>query len=172
MKRALALGALVALLAAPPAFADYYNTNPTPAERAATERLNSDAAVRARGDAGPDFGAGRNVAPSGPDRAFGDARRWDAFYGKARFRDIAALPARELIGLRVSTRGGGRIGVVRDVDTNRYGRVTRVAIGVAGGNLAWVDADDLRFDPTARVIYTTLSRGEVDSMARMRYPRF
>lgn len=105
-------------------------------------------------------------------RNSGDARRWNAFFGYGRFRDVTAMQSRDLMGLRVSTRDGGRIGVISDVDTNRYGRITRVAIRVGGGNMAWVDTNDLRFDPRTRVVYTTLSRDDMNGMAHMRNPRF
>ena len=101
-----------------------------------------------------------------------DARRWDAFFGYSRFRDVTAMQSRDLMGLRVSTRDGGRIGVIADVDANRYGRITRVAIRIGGGNMAWVDTNDLRFDPRTRVVYTTLSRDDVGGMAHMGNPRF
>ncbi len=192
--RALMLGSAL-LFAALPAFADVYATNPTPGERAQTEQLNAGAAARAHSDADQDAAAradfnarqdavDRDRARYQADRAryerdrarydrdYGDARRWDVFFGHGRFQDVEALSPRQLIGLRVSTRGGGRVGLIRDVDTNRYGRISRVAIGIGGGNAAWVDTDDLRYDPATNVVYTTLSRDQVGAMARLRYPRF
>jgi hypothetical protein len=38
--------------------------------------------------------------------------------------------------------------------------------------MAWIDTDDLRFDPRTRVVYTVLSRDDVNGMAHMRNPRF
>ena len=181
-------------LAAAPS--DPYNTNPTPQERAQTDQLNNAAANQAHGDADADAAArarhdadlnafDRDSDRANADRARyerdragydarngGDARRWNAFFGFDRFRDVTAMPSRDLMGLRVSTRGGSRVGVIGDVDTNRYGRITRVAIRVGGGGIAWVDADDLRFDPRTRVVFTTLSRDDVNGMAHMGNPRF
>lgn len=203
--RAVTLGgaALAAMLFAAPAYADVYATNPTPQERAETDRLNGAAAVRAQTDADANAAAraqyNANEAAVQRDRAryeadrarydaeraayernrdrlardgYGDARRWDVFFGASRFRDLGAMRSRDLVGLKVSTRGGARVGYIRDFDTNRYGRITRVAIGVGNGNLAWVDSDDLRFDPMTRVVFTTLSRDQIGTAARMRYPRF
>ncbi len=197
--RALTLGGAAlasVLLLAPSAFADdYYNTNPTAAERAQTERLNATAADRARGNADAaaanraDFNAAtdrydreraRTVAEQAAydrDRARydrdtrGRAHRWDAFYGYRGFRDVDTMNPRELRGLRVNARGGSRIGTIRDADASG-GRITRVAVSVGRGKTAWLDVDDLRFDPGTRVVYTTLSRDQVNTMARMRYPRF
>ena len=175
---------------------DYYNTNPTPNERAQTDQLNGNAAANAHGDADANDAAHNNynAARSDYDRnrdaydaqraAYerdrarynrenaGYAHRWNAFYGYSRFRDVMAMPSRDLIGLTVSTRGGNRVGRIRDVDTNNYGRITRVAIGVGGGNTAWVDADDLRYDPGTRAVLTDLTRDQVNGMAHMNYPRF
>ncbi len=102
----------------------------------------------------------------------GPARRWDAFYGYNRFRDVMAMQSRDIMGLNVSTRAGNRVGRVREVDTDPQGRITRVSIGLTGGNRAWVDADDLRFDPSSRALLTDLTRDQVNDMAHMRYPRF
>lgn len=187
-------------LAAAPS--DPYNTNPTPQERIQTDQLNGAAANRAHSDADADAAARANHDADvdafnrdndrvNADRARyerdrsryerdrdgyearnGDARRWNAFFGYGRFRDVTAMQSRDLMGLKVSTRDGRRIGVIGDVDTNRYGRITRVAIRIGGGSMAWVDTDDLRFDPRANVVYTVLSRDDVSGMAHMRNPRF
>ena len=187
-------------LAAAPS--DPYNTNPTPQERAQTDQLNNAAANRAHGDADADAAAranhdadvdtfNRDNDRANADRARyesdraryerdrdgyearngNDARRWNAFYGYNRFRDVTDMSSNELMGLKVSTQSGSRIGTIRDVDTN-HGRITRVAISVGGGSRAWVDTDDLRFDPRTRVVFTTLSRDDVNGMAHMHNPRF
>jgi hypothetical protein len=105
------------------------------------------------------------------DRA-GYAHRWDAFYGYSRFQDVSTLSQTRLVGLQVSTRGGNLVGRIRDVDTNSYGRVVRVAVSTGRDRTAWVDADDLRYDPSTRQVMTDLTRGQLDDMARMHYPRF
>ena len=102
----------------------------------------------------------------------GPAHRWDAFYGFNRFRDVNVMQARDIQGLTVSTRGGNRVGRVRDVDTDPNGRISRVSVSLGGANRAWLDADDLRFDPESRALLTDLTRDQVNGMAHMRYPRF
>jgi hypothetical protein len=200
---ALAGAALAALLTlALPASAQRspYDTNPTPAERAQTNALNSDAANNARNDADEtestnatnqadydraradyqnqmdNYDGQRAAYQRDHDRYLSDrsanAHRWDAFYGYSRFRDVSGLSERRLMGLQVSTRGGTVVGRVRDVDTNASGRVVRVAVSAGSDRVAWLDADDLRYDPSTGAILTDLSRGQIDGMARMRYPRF
>jgi len=195
-----ALAAILMIGAPASAQRSPYSTNPTPAERAQTDQLNSGAANQARADADDvdntnaanqaDYNAARDDynaklnaydaqrAAYDRDRSrylrdrSGYARRWDVFYGYTRFQDLSRFSESRLIGLQVSTRGGGFVGRVRDVDTNSYGRVIRVAVSTSRDRVAWVDADDLRYDPAARIIMTDLSRGQIDDMARMRYPRF
>jgi hypothetical protein len=187
-----------ALFLAMPASAQQspYDTNPTPTERAQTEQLNAEAADRANSDANSNdtandnYNAARsnydsNRATYDDQRATyererarydaehgGYAHRWDAFYGHDNFRDVGRMSSDELVGMEVNTRAGSQIGRIRDVDTNSDGRVTRVAVRIDGNRTAWVDADDLRFDPGTRIVMTDLSRDQVNDMAHMRYPRF
>ncbi|MEJ0028432.1 MAG: PRC-barrel domain-containing protein [Rhizomicrobium sp.] len=170
-----------------------YNTNPTPQEREQTNQLNTDAAADARTPPTPPAADAADYANKKAeydrqmrnydaqraaydrDRARyradrGDfGHRWDAFYGFRGFRNVDRMRAGELRGVRVSARGGDRIGRVRDVDADRFGRIERVAVSTGRGAV-WIDADDLRFDPVARVVYTDLSRREVDRMGHV--PRF
>lgn len=195
--RTFALGTAAALLLAAPALAQqsYYDTNPTPAERAQTNQLNSNAASQAQSDADANATANgnynaardtydRNRADYDAQRAaydreraryqadrHGYGHRWDAFYGYARFHDVVGMRSRDLVGLTVNTRGGNRVGRIRDIDVNSDGRVSRVAVSYRD-RVAWIDADDLRYDPETRVVLTDLSRDQIDGMARMRYPRF
>jgi len=192
MNRLLGTAAIAALLvAALPAAAQQsiYNTNPTPAERAQTQQLNNQAADDARStppaakpltDNGSDYARQRqdyDAQRSAYDRdraryradSADYARRWDAFYGYRGFRDVDGMRGADLRGMRVSARGGDRIGRVRDVDTTGFGRIRRVAVATDGGTV-WIGADDLRFDPVNRVVYTDLSRREVDGLTHM--PRF
>lgn len=181
-----------------PAFADEtnYNQNPTPAERAATNDLNKDASDRARADsnvsvaAQGDYDAARAAYERSlsdyrdrqsnydNDRARYDAERgnydrerslrWSAFRDNGRYHDVFSLRSTELVGLSVRTRGGERIGRIRDVDYAADGRVRRIAIEVGGRRSAWVYADDVRYDPRNRVILIDLSSDQVDRLARMR----
>lgn len=185
------------LLAAAPAFAQVspYDTNPTPQERQQTDRLNQSAADDASAPVAPssseadyaakkaeydrrmrEYNARRDVYEHERDRYRADradyAHRWNAFYGYRGFRDVDTMSGRTLVGLRVSTHGGGRIGHIRDIDRNADGRVIRVAVSTGGGTVAWIDADDLRFDPVNREVMTDLSRDDIDRMAHDAYPRF
>ncbi|MEJ1968296.1 MAG: PRC-barrel domain-containing protein [Rhizomicrobium sp.] len=199
--RATALcGAALAgtLMLAGPALAQrsYYDTNPTPAERAQTDQLNSDASDRARSESDDDAAAtdANTAAQSDYNQRLNDydaqratydrdraryhaehadyAHRWDAFYGHDRFRDVGTVPERDLMGLSVSSRGGSSIGRIRDVDFDARGGITRVAVSTGGDNVAWIDADDVRYDPQTRTVMSDLSRDQVGDMAHMRYPRF
>jgi len=201
MKHLLSTTAVAAaLLFAAPAFAQqsYYDTNPTPAEKAQTEQLNNDA----RTNAGTDD---RDAAPSqnqrdydankaeydrkmqdynaqrdqyGRDRARYHAERseyahnWAVFYGYRDFRVVDAMSGSELVGLRVAARDGVGIGRVRDVDSAPDGRIVRIGIRLDDGNLAWVDSDDLRFNVATRRVMTDLSRGQIDEMSHMHTPRY
>lgn len=195
-----ALAAILTIGAPASAQRSPYDTNPTPAERAQTNALNTGAADDARN--GADEIESTNAANQADyDRARADyenrmdnydaqraaynrdrsrylndratyAHRWDVFYGYNRFRDVSGFSERRLMGLQVSTRGGTFIGRVRDVDTNASGRVIRVAVSTSRDRVAWIDADDLRYDPSTGQVMTVLSRGQINDMARMRYPRF
>ena len=198
----LLASAMGTLLAAAPAMAqnnyypNYYHTNPTPEERVQTNNLNTGAAAIAHTDAdvndanNADYSRRRadydaNRATYEAERAayerarslynmdrYAYAHRWDAFYGYSRFRDVALMDNDRIVGMRVSSRGGVYLGRVRDVDTNRFGRITRVSVGISRYRVAWIDADDLRFDPAGGQLVTFLSSSQVNDMARMRYPRF
>lgn len=194
----LLCGAAAALFSFAPAFADEtnYRQNPTPAERAATDDLNKDAGDRARGDtdanvaAQGDYDAARAAYERSlndyrerqtnydNDRARYDAERanydrerslrWSAFRDTSRYHDVFSLRSTELVGLIVRTRGGERIGRIRDVDYAANGRVNRIAIEVRNHRTAWVYADDVRYDPQSRVILIDLSSDQVDRLSRMR----
>jgi hypothetical protein len=178
---------------------NYYNTNPTPAERAQTDHLNGAAASQAQQDVDSNNSANQayrdqqnaydrdradyDAKRAAYDRAreryeadryvrYGYGHRWDAFYGYTRFHDIDRMRSGELLGLPVNTRGDNRVGRIHDVDVNADGFVRRVAVSVGNDRIAWIDAGDLRFDPARHVVMTDLSRGQVDDMAHMRYPRF
>ncbi|MEI9996806.1 MAG: hypothetical protein WDM91_19565 [Rhizomicrobium sp.] len=102
----------------------------------------------------------------------GYVHRWDAFYGYSRFRGVDGMSESDLVGLRVNARAGIAVGRIRDVDVDRDGHVTRVAVHLRGGDVAWLDPDDLRFDPAARVAVTDLTRDQVYDMSHTPSPRF
>ena len=198
--RTLGLGsvALAGLLLVAPALASGTSPDSSPAERGQTDQLNTDAANRARSDtdansaAQSDYDAARAAYESNlndydarkttydDDRAAYEARRhdyeryrdqrWSAFRDHDGYHDIAALGSTDLVGKVVSTRGGERIGRIHDVDYSPNGRVNRIAIAVRYNRVAWLYADDVRYDPKSRAILIDLSRDQVDRLARMRQP--
>src|ERR1700743_3543069 len=119
------------LLLAAPAFAQqsYYDTNPTPAERAQTDQLNDNAANDGDDAAAPssdnqstydankaeydrkmqDYNSSQDAYARDRARYHADraayAHRWDAFYGYRSFRGIDQMATSELVGLRVESRG-------------------------------------------------------------------
>jgi multidrug efflux pump subunit AcrA (membrane-fusion protein) len=186
------------LLAATPALADEtnYNQNPTPAERAQTNSLNSTAADNARANtnanaaAQSDYDAARAAyerslndyrdrkSDYDNDRASYDAQRanydrqreqrWSSFRDLDHYRDVLSLRQADLIGLAVTTRDGDRIGRIHDVDFGPDGKVRRLSIEVSWHHNAWVYADDVRYDPRNRALLIDLSRDQVDRLSRMR----
>ena len=100
------------------------------------------------------------------------AHHWDVFFGYRGFRDVSGLSSSELIGQPVSARGGARIGRIRAVDADSMDRIARVEVSTGEGRAAWIDADDLRFDPASRAVYTDLTRDQVDDMSHPRLPRY
>jgi sporulation protein YlmC with PRC-barrel domain len=185
------------MLAAAPALADgNYSHSSTPAERVQTNALNSDAADNARSNtdansaANDEYDAARAAyerslnnydarkAAYDNDRArYEDQRhdydrdramRWSSFHNHDRYRDIVSFHSSDLIGMTVSTRSGDRIGRIRDVDFAPNGRVNRIAIGISNHRVAWLYADDVRYDPQARVFLIDLSSDQLDNLARMR----
>jgi len=186
------------LLAATPALSSNTSQDSSPAERAQTDQLNTDAANRAHSDSDTnaaalsDYDAARAAyeanlndydarkATYDDDRAGYEARRqeyernrdqrWGAFRDHGRYHDIAALGSTDLVGKVVSTRGGERIGRIHDVDYSPNGRVNRIAIEVRSNRVAWLYADDVRYDPNSNVILIDLSRDQVDRLSQMRQP--
>lgn len=198
--RTLSLGSVALaglLLAIAPALAAT-SQDSSPAERAQTDQLNSDAANRAHSDtdansaAQSDYDAARAAYESNlndydarkaaydNDRAGYEARRldyernrdqrWGAFRDHDRYHDVASLRSSDLVGKVVSTSGGERIGRIHDVDYSPDGRVNRIAIAIRDSRVAWLYADDVRYDPNSRAILIDLSRDQVDRLSRMRQP--
>jgi sporulation protein YlmC with PRC-barrel domain len=191
--------AVCLLLAAAPAFADgNYGRDSTPAERIQTNALNTDAADRASSNTAAtaaaldEYDAARAAyeinlnnydvrkAAYDNDRASYEyrrhdyerdrARRWSAFHDRDRYHEILSLRSSDLVGMTVSTRSGERIGRIRDVDFASDGRVNRIAIAIRYHRVAWLYADDVRYDPYSRAILIDLSRSQLERLARMRQP--
>lgn len=201
IKAKMMAGAALAasLLMAAPAMAQsdrYYNTNPTPDERAQTNQLNGDAAAQAtqtnnaNDAARADYDANSAAYQQQLDRyraqqedynrarAHYDAERlardnhggsWDAFYGHDNFQDVA-VGGDDLIGRAVVDVDGREVGRIRDVD--RSHGMMRVGIRVNSDDTAWIRADHIRFDPDAGVAVTDFTPNEVRNAAVLSHPRF
>ncbi len=91
--------------------------------------------------------------------------RWYVLYGYDDRRTLANMSGEDLMDLRVRTQRGDAIGAASFASTPITGTINRVRVSTGEGTAAWIDADDLRFDPANRVVVTDLSRGEVDIMA-------
>lgn len=191
---------LAGLLMAAPAMAQpdgYYNTNPTPDERAQTSQLNDNAATQA-GQAINDNDAARadydtksaeyqqqldryraqqedyrRARAHYDDARAGNsdtARRWDAFYGHDNFEDVAVMSGDDLIGTAVVDVDGREVGRIRDVDRSKG--FLRIGVRVDGHDVAWLDADHIRYDPDAGVAVTDFTPTEVRNAAVFSHPRF
>ena len=183
------------LLVAAPTLASSTSPASSPAERAQTNDLNSDAANRARSDsaanaaAQSDYDAARAAyelnlnnydarkTTYDNDRARYDAQRadyernraqrWDAFRYHDRYHEVASLHSADLVGKMVSTRSGENIGRISDVDFAPDGRVNRVAISMRHNRVAWLYADDVRYDPQSHAIFINLSSDQIERLAQM-----
>lgn len=184
------------MVAGAPSFAQgNYTHDSTPAERAETEALNSAAADDARSNsvastaAQDGYDAARAAyeinlnnydirrAAYDNDRALYEdnrhdydrdrVRRWSAFHDHDRYHDIESLHSADLIGMTVSTQNGARLGRITDVGLAADGQIDRIAIAVRNNRVAWLYAEDVRYDPQSRAILIDLSDEQVDRLARM-----
>lgn len=200
--RTLSLGGAAAaclMLAGAPAFAeDAYTHNSTPAERAQTNSLNTNAADDARTNADANaterdnYDAARAAyeinlndydarkAAYDNDRARYEAqrhdydrdrvRRWSSFHDYGRYHDIMSLHTADLVGMTVSTQSGAPIGRITNVGMAADGRIDRIAIAFRHDQVAWLYADDVRYDPQSRAILIDLSEEQVERLARLHQP--
>jgi hypothetical protein len=193
-----AAGACLLLAGVPASATGSFSHDSTPTERAQTDSLNATAADDAHSDnvanasAQDDYDAARAAyeinlnnydvrkATYDNDRArYEDQRhdydrdrlrRWSAFHDHDRYHDILSLRSVDLVGMTVSTQGGDRIGRITDVGFAANGQVVRIAIAVRHDQVAWLYADDVRYDPQSRAILIDLSEEQVDRIARIRQP--
>lgn len=170
-----------------------YTQNPTPEERAQTQQLNagqydevqrhaerveaqesaSQAAYalerrrydNARARYATESARYRVERAQYDDDRLRPAEWWRARYERATLDDFHAAPSDALIDLEVVRDDGLSVGHVTGVD-RRDGRIDRVKIVLADGERAWVDADELRYDPDDGILFTDLSRSDLREMAR------
>jgi hypothetical protein len=193
--KSLALcGASVAFMAmgatsviADPASGDPYTQNPTPQERQQTQQLNaqsSDSAVQSTSAVQSDNDANQAQYNAQQDqyqndKAHYDAQRaeydydrshpgawWHERYDTATLNHFYDIPRAELVDLRVMREDGYTVGRIREIDRHGDGHVDAVRIAFRDGELAWVKARDLRYDPDNRIVFTDLSVVELHDLAR------
>jgi hypothetical protein len=185
--RTLLLGAALTL-ATPVAFAGTPGTEPTPADRAATERTSQESLARTQAAAAQDeaaqdqYAADRAAYADAQDRAAADrevylrdraAHRdamaryraenvadWAVFDGHDRFVGVTSAST-DAVGADVTTPAGTIVGSVDAIDP-----AGRVAVRTDDDRVIWADAEDFRFDPDEDAVYTDLSRDQLFALAQ------
>jgi len=170
----------------------YYNTNPTPEERAQTGALN---AQQAKDNGTTEDGQPGSVADaqynaqqlqyqnelerykSQKDQYQNRLERfeydrshpsdwWRARYDHATLDSFYAVPRHNLIGKEVDERDGLRLGHIRDVEYAPDGRVERIDVALNFNHATWIDARNLRYDSSAQVMFTDVPADELYDRAR------
>jgi len=173
---------------------DPYTHNPTPQERAQTQSLNTQQAndAQATSEEAATVRAQNAQAQAQYQReqqdyradvqaqhdAYADARGdynesvshphawWHDRYMHASLRHVYGARRAELIDLRVTREDGTRLGRIRDLRRGSDGRIHLVKIELRDGEMAWVRARDLRYDPVERLVFTDLTASEMYQVAR------
>lgn len=179
---------------ADPATGDPYTQNPTPQERQQTQGLNaqsSDDAVQSTSAVQSQDDANQAQYQQQQDQYQNDKARYDAQkdhyldqraeynydrshpgtwwhdrYDTATLNHFYDIPRAELVDLRVMREDGYTVGRIREIDRHGDGRVAAVRIAFRDGELAWVKARDLRYDPDDRIVFTDLSVVELHDLAK------
>jgi hypothetical protein len=188
----MAMGATSVI--ADPASGDPYTQNPTPQERAQTQQLNaqstdtavqSTSAVQSTNDANQaQYDQQQDQYQNDKDRYeaqkehYQDQRAeyeydrshpsawWHDRYDTATLNHFYDIPRAELVDLRVMREDGYTVGRIREIDRHGDGRVAAVRVVFHDGEMAWVKARDLRYDPDNRIVFTDLSIVELHALAR------
>jgi hypothetical protein len=69
------------------------------------------------------------------------------------------------------SRDGNEIGTIVNVDRKVSLGITQIAVRTPDGKIDWVGAQNLRFDPQTRNVYTDLSSRELNDTSSMPIPR-
>jgi len=198
--RHLALGSAAAFALA--AFAgtsfaqqSYYNSNPTPEERAQTGALNAkqanDSGTTEDGQPGSIADAQYNAQKlryqAQQEQYRGQKAQyqnrleryeydrshpsewWRARYDHATLDSFYSVPRHNLIGKEVDERDGLRLGHIRDVERASDGRVERVDVALNFNRATWIDAMNLRYDSSAQVMFTDVPADELYDRSRDNY---
>ncbi|HWU25041.1 MAG TPA: hypothetical protein VN154_01445 [Rhizomicrobium sp.] len=99
-----------------------------------------------------------------------DQARWNYVYPQPYSYDFSGLRLQrlyvleepsQLVDVPVEGPNGVWVGRIRNVDTDVDGHPARVEVALNRRVSVWVDPDDLRLDPDARVAFTNLTRDEL-----------
>ncbi|HEY3779034.1 MAG TPA: hypothetical protein VGL35_13360 [Rhizomicrobium sp.] len=74
---------------------------------------------------------------------------------------LMAEPSQQLWQVPVEGSGGRWVGRVRNVETAPDGRPQRIEIALNRRVSVWVQANDLRFDPSEDILFTDMTRGQL-----------
>jgi hypothetical protein len=178
---------------ADPVAGDPYTQNPTPQERAQTQQLNSQASDTAvqQTDAQAQTNADNQAQYQQQQQQYQNDRQhyaaqrdrylderadfnfdrthpetwWHDRYEHATLNRFYDIPRAELVDLRVARENGYSVGRIADVMRRDDGKIERVRIALRDGEMAWVSARDLRYDPDDRIVFTDLSATAIYDMA-------
>jgi len=100
------------------------------------------------------------------DRYIAERARYHRGEWPTHYRHLTIADSDELMGARVETYAGDRVGRVEDVAKSAGGHIDalRVDLGRDRGHV-WIDSADLRFDAREGVVMTNLDRGDLHAMA-------
>jgi hypothetical protein len=103
------------------------------------------------------------------DRYLSSHARYHRYGWPSRYEHNLVVYRSELLGARVQTYNGRTVGRVEELAlANGHVDAVRVALDYDRGD-AWIESDDLRFDPDRRVVVTNLSRHDLYEMTRETY---
>jgi len=77
---------------------------------------------------------------------------------------LAGTSRRRLIGMQVERDDGHIVGRIQNIDMRDDGRIGSAQIALRNGDLAWVRAGALSYDPDEDAVFTDLTLAELDSM--------
>jgi hypothetical protein len=185
----LLLGSLGTAIADPQT-GDPYTQNPTPQERAQTDQLNAQASQDATTNAAADSAAqsqydqkqqqyqDQSDAYKAQHDRYQDEKAeynydrshplewWHDRYEHASLDRFYDIPRSDLMELNVDREDGYRVGHIVALDRDEDGRVSKVKVSLKDGDVAWLDAHDLRYNPDERLVFTDLTVSQIRALAR------
>jgi len=79
--------------------------------------------------------------------------------------ELSGTPRDRLIGMDVERDNGHILGRIQNIDVRDDGRISSAQIVLRNGDVAWVRAGALSYDPNEDAVFTDLTMAELDSMA-------